>query len=370
MDSGHPPTFGIYLAAVWKLFGKSLAVSHFAMLPFLIGNIYYLEKIGNYFLKNSIATFGLVALCLIDPCFAGQAALVSPDIVIALFFLMSSYGIFSNKKIHLVIGIIGLSLISTRGYMIGGGLFLFDLINSIWIDKKEQLSVASFLNIIKPYLPGGLIAIGFLSFHYSQTGWIGYHENSPWSPAFEKVGFSGFIKNIGLLGWRLLDFGRVLLWIVAVFIFLKKYKEKIIADKKSKQLLLLFFSLLIFVSPSLLIHKSLTGHRYILPLFVVINMLTCFLIFNFLEKTKWKKILFGFCLFALASGNLWIYPKKVAQGWDSTLAHLPYYDLRNNAIDFLQKEKIQLSEVGSAFPNLIELKYVDLIESEKKFEKN
>ena len=56
-------------------------------------------------------------------------------------------------------------------------------------------------------------------FHYLETGWMGYHENSPWAPAFEKVDFQGAIKNILILGWRLLDFGRV-----------KKVKNLFIAD--------------------------------------------------------------------------------------------------------------------------------------------
>src|SRR4051794_38753575 len=47
IDSGHPPSFGIYLAICWKLFGKSLPVSHLAMLPFLLGiviQVYLLLK--------------------------------------------------------------------------------------------------------------------------------------------------------------------------------------------------------------------------------------------------------------------------------------------------------------------------------------
>ncbi|MBL0080448.1 MAG: hypothetical protein IPP53_15465 [Bacteroidetes bacterium] len=33
LDAGHPPFFQIYLSILWKLFGKSLLVSHLAMLP-------------------------------------------------------------------------------------------------------------------------------------------------------------------------------------------------------------------------------------------------------------------------------------------------------------------------------------------------
>ncbi|MEK7253678.1 MAG: hypothetical protein AAB316_02970, partial [Bacteroidota bacterium] len=46
IDSGHPPAFGMYLALVWKIFGKTLTVSHFAMLPFLWGIVFFILKIG------------------------------------------------------------------------------------------------------------------------------------------------------------------------------------------------------------------------------------------------------------------------------------------------------------------------------------
>ena len=87
IDSGHPPTFGIYIALIWKIFGKSLAVSHLAMVPFLFGVIFYLEKLGNYFFKNSIFTFAFILIIIFDPCLAGQAILVTPDIVVLFFFL-------------------------------------------------------------------------------------------------------------------------------------------------------------------------------------------------------------------------------------------------------------------------------------------
>ena len=133
MDSGHPPTFGIYIALVWKIFGKSLAVSHIAMLPFLFGIIFYLEKLGNYFFQNSIFTFAFILLLMVDPCLAGQAVLVTPDIVVAFFFLMSLDGIFNEKRKILALGIIGLCLISMRGIMVAAAIFSLDFLNYIFI---------------------------------------------------------------------------------------------------------------------------------------------------------------------------------------------------------------------------------------------
>ena len=46
IDSGHIPSLGIYLALVWKVFGKSLIVSHLAMLPFVWGIVYQSIKLS------------------------------------------------------------------------------------------------------------------------------------------------------------------------------------------------------------------------------------------------------------------------------------------------------------------------------------
>lgn len=40
IDSGHIPSLGIYLALVWKIAGKSLVISHLAMLPFVMGIVF------------------------------------------------------------------------------------------------------------------------------------------------------------------------------------------------------------------------------------------------------------------------------------------------------------------------------------------
>ena len=52
-DPGHPPFLGAVLAFFWKIFGHSLWVSHLAMLPFMIGSIYQLQRFIAYFVSNN-----------------------------------------------------------------------------------------------------------------------------------------------------------------------------------------------------------------------------------------------------------------------------------------------------------------------------
>ena len=97
IDSGHPPGFGMYLAAVWVLFGKSLAASHLAMLPFLFGIIYLLYIIGSYF-GGQRSSWMLILLAFAGPVLAGQSVLVSPDIVLVFAFLLALSGILYQKE--------------------------------------------------------------------------------------------------------------------------------------------------------------------------------------------------------------------------------------------------------------------------------
>ena len=367
IDSGHPPTFGIYLAVVWKIFGKNLAISHFAMLPFLLGVIFYLEKLGKYFFQNSIFTFAFILLLIVDPCLAGQAVLVTPDIVVAFFFLMSLDGILNEKRKILALGIIGLCMISMRGIMVAAAIFSLDFLNYFFILKKEFKLKSVFVNTL-PYSLGVGLGMSFLLFHYLKTGWIGYHENSPWAPAFKKVDFAGAVKNMVVLGWRLIDFGRIFLWLVLLILNINIFRKKQRLDFKTQQLLILFSTLIFFLTPALIIHKMLLGHRYLLPIFLIIDFIAVYFIFKYVKTRTWKIAFFTVCLVGLSLGNFWVYPKKISQGWDSTLAHLPYYKLRNEMIDFIEKEEIPFKKIGSAFPNLLSVKFIDLKNSEKHFE--
>ncbi len=355
IDSGHPPTFGLYLALWWKLFNKSLIVSHFSMLPFLLGIGWLLQEIGVYFVSSEKAKY-LILLVLVDPFFAGQSVLVSPDVVLVFAFLLSIYGILYQKTGWLLVGNILLALISMRGMMVCFGLFLWWIIFSFL--KGEKIL---FWKKIFPFLPAGILAFAFLIYHYYSTGWLGYHLGSPWSESFEKVGLQGFIKNIGILLWRLIDFGRVFLWgILAWVVFQSLPLLKGIINLKLQMLGTLFIVLLIVLTPSLLIHKGLLSHRYLLPSTLSLSFLFYYIIFQFFQNKKKQKWLFAIAFMGLLSGNCWIYPKHVAQGWDTTLAHLPYYHLRTKMIGFIDRQQIPYEKIGTVFPNIGPFEIYDL----------
>ncbi|MCP3930599.1 MAG: glycosyltransferase family 39 protein [Bacteroidetes bacterium] len=366
IDSGHPPVFGLYLACWWKLLGKTLWVSHVAMLPFLIANVYLFYKVAGWFVGKRPFIFILLLLMTIDPTLAAQSILVSPDVILVTFFLWGLLSVCKNNPIGIGMAVIGLGMISMRGMMVGVFLYVFQLLNLFLFEKKG--SIQQVFKKLLPYLPGGFIALVFLFFHYRHTGWIGYHADSPWSPAFEQTDLKGVVYNAGILTWRFLDFGRIFIWIGLFGSLLLFWKNKIKIDSKGRMLLILLGLSLLLLTPTALFYKSLSAHRYMLPIFILLNF--CCWYFIFLIKEGYQKISSILTIIAVAgllTGNFWVYSAQIAQGWDSTLAHVPYYSLRSKMIRYITEKEIPLEEVGTTFPEIGSWKYKDLSEEEDGF---
>jgi hypothetical protein len=358
MDSGHPPFFGMGLAALWKIFGRELWVGHLYMLPFLVGIVLSLSRLGDHYLGEKYGWW-MILLVLVDPVFAGQSVLVTPDIALIAFFLWGWWCILNYKPWMLGLVNIGMAMISTRGMMIVFALFIFQILRDRQI-KNQKISFGHLLNRIRPFIPSGLLAIAFLGAHYWHTGWIGYHEDSPWAASFERVGPTGVLRNIGLIGWRMLDFGRIILWIVVLGILVNQWWKKQPWSKLTRELLLVGLVLLLITTPSMLLHKHLTAHRYLLPIMLVVDVLTLVLIVETINKHNRRYIFYSLVVLALISGNLWVYPKTVAQGWDATLAHVPYYQLREQMLEYIDKQEIPYEKIGTDFPNYAERNIIDL----------
>lgn len=365
IDSGHIPAFGFYLGLTWKFFGRTLLVSHLAMLPFVLGIVWQLYKLATHFFHEKHV--GLVALLLLlDPTLLSQMTLVSPDVPLVFFFLMGMNALLNNKKKVLAASVLFLFLISMRGMMVSFCLLLLDVYCNVLFSKQIGKTFAALLKRSTIYLPALLVFISFSLFHYFEKGWIGFHDDSPWAECFEPVDAKGFMYNITILGWRVLDFGRLGIWFVFMVLFLK-YRKHILNDKQARLLVIIFICLAIVLPANMLWAKNLLAHRYLIPIYLVFSLLAAKVLFSdYVNKTLKKAFVFVWLL-VLLTGNLWVYPIKIAQGWDSTLAHLPYYKLRSQAIEYMDNQNININGVGTFFPNAYVLDDVDLSKDYRAF---
>jgi len=359
IDSGHIPTFGYMLAILWTLFGKSLWISHLFILPFAVGIVWQLNKIVKHYFAKQYHLW-ILLIILLDTTFLSQVSLVSPDIPLLFFFLTGLNSIIFSKPILKTIAFTCLFLISLRGMILTVPLFLFDVVffTNFKTDFKGKV-VALFKTGI-PYVPSALVFVVFSWFHYQQKGWIGYHENSPWAVFFQRVDIQGMIKNVGVFGWRLLDYGRIGIWLIGFLLIPVLWKKRNSFNSNTKQLFGLAVFILLFLSIPAIIYFDLKGHRYFMPIYFSSSLFIGYVLFQLVDNKAVIRAAKFFILLCLLSGSFWVYPDKIAQGWDSTLGHFPYYQLRENMIQYLEENNIDKSKVGFDFPGAYPQKYLDL----------
>ena len=359
IDSGHIPAFGIYIALLWEIFGRTLEVSHYGMLPFALGIVYQTFRVCRKFVPEQFVGLASV-LVLADPSLLSQLTLVSPDVCLLFFFLLGLNAVLENKKKWIMIAVFFLFLSSMRGMMVSFCLLSLDIFSHIDFRTTSRKIADQLLSRSLLYLPAVFLFLGYNSFHYIEKGWIGFHQDSPWAKSFERVDhFKDFLFNVGLYAWRILDFGRIGAWLIGMPLLII-YKNQLLKTKPFG--LLLFFTLFcIIVLPlNMLWAKNLMGYRYLIPIYLTFSLFTVTVLFSTFVNQKLKYTLSVFWILCLIGGNFIVYPDKIAKGWDSTLAHAPYYKLRHQAIDYLDQEHIDFDQVQSFFPNLASIDRIDL----------
>lgn len=361
LDAGHPPTFGFLLAVLWKIFGHKLWVSHLLMIPFTAGLLYQLFRFTSFYIKSYTFIFFALLLIIADPTLITQLVLVTPEIILFFLFFLAINSILYKKNNMKIIALFFLSIISLRSMMLCAGIFLFEIFNYLYINKGKLKFLLS-IKFIKGYVIASLPALIYLTLHHINKGWLISHVNSPWASHRNFASLSEILKNTIVLTHRYLDFGRFLIYIFIVYTLLKYNKKAF--NKNTQQLLLLSFSSVIIIILISIFGTNTFGHRYFVISFIILNFLSFYLLIEFYRL---KKIIYTILLFTLITGNLWVYPREIAQGWDASLAHLPYYNLRYQAILYLDTEKIDINTVATFFPNTTTLDNIDFNEDYRSF---
>ncbi len=174
----------------------------------------------------------------------------------------------------------------------------------------------------------------------------------------------GVGRNFIVIIWRMLDFGRVFIWLAlaGIILYMNKLhlKNWLTRHPQIAQLGLLCLCLAAVLAIPALAFRSLSAHRYLLPVFISLSLLVYAMLEVVSMRPRIRNLILGTLLLGLASGNLWRYPEHLSTGWDSTLAHWPYYEVRGETLKYLENRQIPLQRVGTAFPEIGPLKYRDL----------
>jgi hypothetical protein len=360
LDAGYPPALGYLLALVWKLAGKSLFSAHLLMLPFTLGIIWLTRYLVNYFFNGRFVVAAML-LIFADTTFLSQTILFSTDLVMLFFMLLAIYAVIFQKKIPLALAITGLLFSHMRGLQVALVIGIFDLFVNFSNRNRNLIRIAL------PYLPALVLFGVWMIFHYYSTGWILLHAGSPWMPCYEAVDTKGFFRNMLIYVWRLADLGKLFLWIPVFFGVFWMIRGRLKTDVALKQLLFLLAIMLLVNAPTMLFYKMLNNHRYLLPLYYMLAMLSAYLLFAGPLTGRLRKTIITIVFLGLISGSFWVYPGNIANGWDATLAHIPYHHLRANMIAYIDEQKIPYENIGSEVPNVVPNQFILVNNDERTF---
>ncbi|WP_181309004.1 hypothetical protein [Rufibacter sp. XAAS-G3-1] len=359
--AGYPPLFGMYLAAGWYLFGKTVPVSHFLMLPFLLGIVWQVYLLVRRYVPITWV-FGGMLLIFLDPTLLAQSAQVAPDVVLLFLYLTCLNAILQHRGWLLATALVFMALHTPRSQILIVAVLLTHLL-LLW-SQSEKLTLSGVLKQFSPYAPAGLLLVLWLGLHYQHFGWIGYAPSSDWGAYSAVVTVQGFVRNLFLIGWRLVDFGRIALWGTAGILW---WRFRGHFPKKTKELLLLLLVPLVTLSCVLVWFANPIGHRYWLVVYVLLGLLTTHLL-SLISSQKLRLTIYCTLVASLASGHFWVYPERVATGWDASLAHLPYFTLRHQMMTYLDQQQIPWQAVGSNFPNLASPAETELNNDHRRFQ--
>lgn len=359
IDCGHPPFFGLYLAGVWQVFGKTLWVSHLAMLPFLLLIAHHYYKLVVYFIPKPYQLLAALFL-FFEPSVVAQLTMVSNDVVQLSGFVWGLSAIVYKKPIQLIPATLLLASVSVRGAVIVFLLFVAGI--ALTKAREGKWDFVIVCKLLLYFIPSFLFFVIWNWWHLHETGSLLLGNNPKWADHYDNPTIKTVLKHIAVIIRNFLDFGRVFLWMGMIALFVK-YRSKM--TNRTKELLTVFFLIVLIFSLVLLSQTNPIGHRYFLP-FYTLSILLFFALLpdpytgEFEKKWKLAKRWILVAGIGLIMGNLWIYPQKIAQGWDSSLAHLHYFKLRTEMRKWIEDQQIPPKEIGAGFTLHRSSKYIEL----------
>ncbi|MGN0234886.1 MAG: hypothetical protein ACI4BD_01025 [Paludibacteraceae bacterium] len=352
VDPGHPPLLATYLTLIWSIFGRSLAITHLAMLPFIFVFIFGCLHICYAIFGDVKWSYFAVFLVLADPTIFANLVYIGCENLILCFSMIAILGIVLNNPILKSIGLMLLGISTLRGMLLCAGIFLWDY--SRCTIRSKQQSLLSFFTLANcvPYVIGAIPALIFLGWRLLNKGWIIGNPLQPWGDAWGYSDLSDFLfnffRNCVVLIHRFIDFGRVLP-ILFILFFLYTYRKLLQKDKQLLSLVLFCVLPCSLIGIISLVICNPMGHCYYLLSYMGIEILFVYLLKQYVPASK-HLICYLLCLSALVMGNFIVYPEKISQGWNSSLASLPFWEVRQQTLNYIEEKEIYPEQILTYFP--------------------
>lgn len=358
----EPPLAHMYLAALWSVFGKNLFIAHLSITLFSLGVIWQVYRLCEKL--NTKYTPYVFLLVLLEPALSTQLILISPDVIMCFFALLSINLILENKRGWLALSALCLGLVSIRGFVVCAGLGLAYLIISKVIGKKSVKE--AFLYVFPSFIPVLLGLGGWLLYRKLETGYFLYQPGFQYQEHRELASLSMIAKNIVNFAIRMLDSGRIIVWVLLFMGVLKIGVKHFLLFVVRSSLSIIYLSVLFTLSLVTIPVTNPFGDRYFIVLYILLALITAQLLSEVYVMKK-IRIAFVCMILVLISGNFWVYSEKMSKAWDSVLCHLPYYSLRQEMIAYLDEQGIDINDVSASFPLDISFSKTEANNDTRKF---
>ncbi len=358
----EPPLAHMYLAVLWTLLGKNLLVAHLSVTLFSVGVIWQVWRLCEKLNTKYIPYIFLLAV--LEPTLSTQLILISPDVILCFFALLSINLLLENKRGWLAVSACCLGLVSIRGFVVCAGLGLGYLVIAKVIEKKSFKE--AFVYVFPSFIPV-LLALGaWFLYRKLETGYFLYQPGFEYQEHRELASLSHIIKNIASLAIRMLDSGRIIVWLFLLVAIIKMGIKNFIAFVVHSRLSIIYLSVLFTLFLVTIPVTNPFGDRYFIVLYILLALITAQLLSKVYEARKIRIVFVGMLL-VLVSGNFWVYSEKMSKAWDSVLCHLPYYSLRQEMITYLEDQHIDVNDVSASFPLSAPFADLDINEDKRQF---
>ena len=258
-DIGHPPLLMELIALCWKIFGKSVWISHVPIFISAFISIYFLYLIGRHIYSPKIG-FWASLLLLADPLFFSQSGQILMSIPLTAAITVCMWAFLSKRYVVYFITGSAAVLLKETGILIIPLLVLYQ----IFPLGEEKNPGKKVLDIFIAATPG-LTFLAWIFYHYYRSGWLLFNptfhrEFFDWNlyPQQIKLYLSGLTLSEGA-AWILTFFITF-----RVFIYIRNLRK--LSEEKTRS-----FSetilLIVIVTGFIFMHALFSGYmlRYFLP---------------------------------------------------------------------------------------------------------
>lgn len=337
LDPGHFPVVSLFFAASWKVFGQSLAVSHFVFMPFLLLFLQQFYLLSSRFLSHKVSMISTLAL-FIEPVLTTQTALMGYDVITAFLFVSAINMIYERKKTALLFILTAIALVSLRGIPAILSLFSFHL----FLERKNGLRTFFKQNIFV-YLVPTLLLISWLCFHYMKTEWI--FTAPTWEEHRRLNSFTMVLRQSIYVFWKLADYGKIFFWIALVIFIIKNFKS----NSRIYEILFLIVALVFFNAALIIPFSNPVGHKYFVSVYPLLSLVIIYIISKIRTRILMYASIAVFMIISI-TGSFIHYPERYGNGWDTSWKVFSYFNVKAQCDKFVKDNNISQKDVGASFP--------------------